>query len=75
MNAAARLADLAEIQSGLAPEIRAATDGPYLVTNVARLTDWLGEEIPPRPQMALCRCGASSMKPLCDGSHARIGFR
>ena len=74
-DAAARLADLAEIQSGLAPEILAATDGPYLVTNVARLTDWLGEEIPPRPQMALCRCGASSMKPLCDGSHARVGFR
>jgi CDGSH-type Zn-finger protein/truncated hemoglobin YjbI len=74
-DATARLAALAEIQSGLATGILAAPDGPYLVTNVARLTDWLGEEILQRPQMALCRCGASSMKPLCDGSHARVGFR
>ncbi|HEY1989970.1 MAG TPA: CDGSH iron-sulfur domain-containing protein [Acidimicrobiales bacterium] len=71
---ASRLAELAEIQSGLGPQILAAIDGPYLVTNVPGLTDWLGGEIPQRPQMALCRCGASSMKPLCDGSHARVGF-
>ena len=71
---AARMAKLAEIQSELPPEILAATNGPYLVTNVERLTDWLGEVIPQRPQMALCRCGASSMKPLCDGTHARVGF-
>jgi CDGSH-type Zn-finger protein/truncated hemoglobin YjbI len=73
-DAAARLADLADIQSGLPPEILAATNGPYLVTNVDRLTDWLGAAVPQRPQMALCRCGASTMKPLCDGSHARVGF-
>src|SRR6202011_5029876 len=34
----------------------------------------LGERIPTRPQMALCRCGASESKPFCDGTHARIAF-
>jgi CDGSH-type Zn-finger protein/truncated hemoglobin YjbI len=51
-----------------------AADGPYLVTNASKISDWLGEPIPALPQMALCRCGASAMKPLCDGSHARTGF-
>ncbi len=72
--ATARLAELKEIMAGLPREIRSQTDGPYLVTHVENMTDWLGERLPARPQMALCRCGASKMKPFCDGSHAEIGF-
>jgi len=72
--AAARLAELAQLQAAVPPHIQASLNGPYLVTNVTRLTNWLGEEVPVRPQLALCRCGASATKPLCDGTHARIGF-
>jgi CDGSH-type Zn-finger protein len=46
------------------------TDGPYLVTNADDLSDWLGRPLPVRPQLALCRCGGSKIKPLCDGTAA-----
>jgi CDGSH-type Zn-finger protein/truncated hemoglobin YjbI len=73
-NAADRLAELRKLQARAAPGIRVSVDGPYLVTNAENLRNWLGEELPARPQMALCRCGGSSCKPFCDGTHARIGF-
>ncbi|HEX4564589.1 MAG TPA: ferritin-like domain-containing protein, partial [Solirubrobacteraceae bacterium] len=71
---AARVSELRELQSGLAPSIRCAHDGPYLVTNGERVCDWLGLELPAWPAMALCRCGESATKPTCDGSCARVGF-
>jgi CDGSH-type Zn-finger protein/truncated hemoglobin YjbI len=73
-DAAARLAELWPLQAGLPATIEAARNGPYLVTNVPRMTDHLGAQAKPLPQLALCRCGNSASKPLCDGSHARSGF-
>jgi CDGSH-type Zn-finger protein/ferredoxin len=49
-------------------------NGPYLVRNVSRLQNSKGEEISTTKVMALCRCGGSSTKPFCDGTHAKIGF-
>jgi CDGSH-type Zn-finger protein/truncated hemoglobin YjbI len=72
--AAARLAELRETQAELPARIQCESNGPYLVTNVERITDWLGQPIPTRPQMALCRCGQSASKPFCDGTHAEVGF-
>ncbi len=69
-----RLAELRELQDGLMPGIQLAPDGPYLVTNVHNLRNWLGETIPVRPTVALCRCGCSAMKPWCDGTHWSVGF-
>ena len=70
----ARLATLRELLAGRAPEIRCAHNGPYLVTNAERVRDWLGGEIPVTPQVALCRCGGSEIKPICDGACASNGF-
>ena len=72
--AAARRAELWQLQAGLPPEVRISRNGPYLVTNVPRLVHYLGTETRPAPQLALCRCGNSALKPLCDGSHARSDF-
>jgi len=71
---AAKVAELKLMQAELGRSIQASLNGPYLVTNADALVNWLGERIPARPQMALCRCGGSAIKPFCDGTHARIGF-
>ena len=41
------------------------------------VVDWNGNEyqIPNRRAFALCRCGGSTSKPFCDGTHSRIGFQ
>jgi CDGSH-type Zn-finger protein/truncated hemoglobin YjbI len=69
-----RQATLRELLADRAPEIRCARNGPYLVTNADRVRDWLGQEIPVTPQTALCRCGGSEIKPICDGACASNGF-
>jgi uncharacterized Fe-S cluster protein YjdI len=56
------------------PEIRVSLDGPYIVANLPEFRNWLGEELPLKPHMELCRCGQSSTKPFCDGSHAESNF-
>ncbi|GAA4557577.1 ferritin-like domain-containing protein [Planotetraspora kaengkrachanensis] len=34
-----------------------------------------GRPLEARNRMTLCRCGHSANKPLCDGTHRKIGFR
>ncbi|PZR56128.1 MAG: iron-binding protein [Candidatus Meridianibacter frigidus] len=56
--------------------IRARENGPYLVTGPITLTDADGSEyVLDRPNIALCRCGGSTTKPFCDGTHSRTGFQ
>jgi CDGSH-type Zn-finger protein/truncated hemoglobin YjbI len=71
---AKRLAALADQMGNRPPGIITAKNGPYLVTNVAAVRTPLGERLTLPPQLALCRCGASALKPFCDGTHATSGF-
>lgn len=50
--------------------------GSYLIEGDVRLVDHLGQTIPTTPgeRISLCRCGASTTKPFCDGTHSKIGF-
>jgi CDGSH-type Zn-finger protein/ferredoxin len=73
-SASAQVDELKAIEAGRRCMIQCVPNGPYVVTNVGHLKNSKGEEIPARPQMALCRCGGSANKPFCDGTHARIGF-
>jgi CDGSH-type Zn-finger protein len=56
--------------------ITACPDGPLLVRGDLALFDDDGMPVQPnRRPFALCRCGASAIRPFCDGSHKLIGFR
>ena len=50
-------------------------NGPYLFEGLRSIKNAKGEEIQLTSKAALCRCGESSNKPFCDGSHRSEGFR
>lgn len=51
-------------------------DGPLIVRGPVRLEDMHGREIAvDRGTIALCRCGKSRIRPLCDGTHKLSRFR
>ena len=56
-------------------EIKANKNGPYLIMGSATYVDADGnEQTTPGTAVALCRCGQSSNKPFCDGTHRKVGF-
>jgi CDGSH-type Zn-finger protein len=56
--------------------VRLRRNGPLVIDDEdVTVVDWNGRAYPiTRRPVALCRCGASSRKPFCDGTHGRIGF-
>jgi CDGSH-type Zn-finger protein len=57
--------------------IKVLHNGPLQVAGEDfALADWNGAaySIEKRP-IYLCRCGASTKKPFCDGTHTKIGFK
>jgi CDGSH-type Zn-finger protein len=58
------------------PTIQTRHNGPYLVQGPVRLVDADGNEFQVTgDRIALCRCGGSTKKPFCDGTHSKIGFQ
>lgn len=49
-------------------------NGPLLVYGNVTIKDKDGNLMQKNNVTAFCRCGASSNKPFCDGSHKKIGF-
>jgi CDGSH-type Zn-finger protein len=58
-------------------KITCRPNGPYLVEGDVELYDPTGGRVDTagRPRFALCRCGGSTTKPFCDGTHSKIGFQ
>lgn len=50
-------------------------DGPYSVKGNVEICAGTGRIVLRTSSATLCRCGHSKSKPLCDGTHAVIGFR
>lgn len=67
--------DTGPLEPDLPKAIAVTKNGPYWVTGgiSIRLSD--GRMLEQRNRVTLCRCGKSSMKPLCDGTHKAIRFR
>jgi CDGSH-type Zn-finger protein len=58
------------------PQVVACPDGPFLVRGDVDIVTPDGTPIPRnRKTIALCRCGLSTIKPFCDGTHRASGFR
>ena len=57
--------------------IRIKDHGPLVVEGAITVVDGEGKTYPvpaDKPAIGLCRCGASTRKPFCDGSHRGAGF-
>lgn len=63
------------VPDDLGPSLVLEDDGPLRLCGgvSVRLAD--GSVVTPADGTGLCRCGASSSRPWCDGSHTSCGFR
>ena len=56
--------------------IEVTKDGPYLITGPVELHDTDGRVLHlAKSKVWLCRCGALTKKPFCDGTHSKIDFQ
>ncbi|ALX49611.1 CDGSH iron-sulfur domain-containing protein [Lentibacillus amyloliquefaciens] len=54
--------------------IKVNDNGPYLVKGEVEMVDAEGNVFETKKAFSICRCGHSSNKPFCDGTHRKVGF-
>jgi CDGSH-type Zn-finger protein len=60
----------------MATKIVPLDNGPYMVEGEIELVTPSGQPTATKGSKTfLCRCGGSTRKPFCDGTHSRIGFQ
>jgi len=55
--------------------VEASKNGPLLVHGAITVKDKEGNLVKKEKITAFCRCGGSSNKPYCDGTHRKINFK
>lgn len=55
--------------------VEAQPDGPLMVYGNLAVKDAAGNVTKRHRVTAFCRCGQSSNKPFCDGTHRKAGFK
>ncbi len=55
--------------------IEVQPDGPLYLRGKTCVKTLAGETLLEADRLALCRCGASENKPLCDNAHQKAGFQ
>ena len=63
-----------DIPDDIINHIMVRPDGPLIARGNVEVLDSEGQVLFSGDDVALCRCGASSNKPFCDGSHKGSGF-
>lgn len=58
-----------------AVKVTPAKDGPLAVVGNLEITSGTGRTVNRVTKTWLCRCGQSSKKPYCDGTHTKVGFK
>jgi len=57
-------------------KVTALKNGPFKVEGAIELLWDNGTPVETKKDTVfLCRCGASTKKPFCDGAHSKIGFQ
>jgi CDGSH-type Zn-finger protein len=69
------LEDKQPVSIGVTEDPALGCSGPLWVRGGIRVESADGTPYERRNRVTLCRCGASSNKPFCDGSHANIEFK
>ena len=62
------------LEPDLPVEIAITPDGALWVSGEIPIERADGQPLDVRNRVTLCRCGGSNNKPLCDGTHKKIGF-
>jgi len=57
--------------------VTVANNGPVRISGDLVIMDAQGRafDVSGRETVSFCRCGQSSNKPFCDGTHNRVGFQ